>query len=98
MPNAYLTISEKVVLIADGSDEITAGYIYHHNAPSPEAVHEDAKRLLRELHLYDLLRAERCTAYHGLQSRLPFLDRKFIDYYMRFAEIKNCNLSTVQVL
>ena len=64
-----------MVLIGEGSDEVTAGYLYFHYAHSAVEAHEDAIRLVREMHLYDLLRTERCTAYHGLEIRLPFLDR-----------------------
>ena len=77
------------MLSGEGSDEIAEGYLYFHMAPSPVAAHEEAMRLVREMHLYDLLRAERCTAYHGVEIRLPFLDRKFVDFYMRYAELSD---------
>lgn len=73
-------------LTGDGCDEVAAGYLYFHSAPTPLAAHEEAIRLLKEIHLYDLARAERCTAYHGLEIRLPFLDQKFIDFYMKYVE------------
>ena len=74
----------QVLLIGDGSDEVAAGYLYFHLAPSPQEAHEEAMRLVRELFIYDVLRADRCTAYHGLEARVPFLDRKFVDFYMKF--------------
>ena len=72
-----------MVLSGDGSDEVAEGYLYFHMAPSPEAAHEEAVRLVHDINLYDLLRAERCTSYHGVEIRVPFLDRKFVDFYMR---------------
>ena len=74
----------QVLLIGDGSDEVAAGYLYFHLAPSPLEAHEEAMRLVRELFVYDVLRADRSTAYHGLEARVPFLDRKFVDFYMKF--------------
>lgn len=71
-----------VLLIGDGSDELTAGYMYFHNAPSPEELHNENKRLLEDIHLYDVLRADRGIAYNSLEARVPFLDRNFVDLYM----------------
>ena len=72
----------KVLLIGDGSDELCAGYIYFHKAPSPEALHEENKKLLREIHQFDVLRADRGIACFGLEARVPFLDYRFVDLYM----------------
>lgn len=76
-----------MVLSGDGSDEVTAGYLYFHLAPSPEEAHNEAMRLLREMYLYDLLRAERSTVYHRLEIRFPFLDSKFVNFYMRYVQV-----------
>jgi len=71
-----------VIFSGEGSDELTQGYIYFHKAPSADEAHEESKRLLRDLYLYDNLRADRTTAAHGLELRVPFLDKAFTSYYL----------------
>ena len=71
-----------VVFSGEGSDELTQGYIYFHKAPSPDEAHEESKRLLRDLYLYDNLRADRAVSAHGLELRVPFLDKNFASYYL----------------
>uniref|UniRef100_A0A8D0L5F6 Asparagine synthetase [glutamine-hydrolyzing] n=1 Tax=Sphenodon punctatus TaxID=8508 RepID=A0A8D0L5F6_SPHPU len=71
-----------VVFSGEGSDELTEGYIYFHKAPSPEEAAEDSERLLKELYMFDVLRADRTTAAHGLELRVPFLDHRFTAYYL----------------
>ncbi|KAM4028598.1 asparagine synthetase [glutamine-hydrolyzing] [Anomaloglossus baeobatrachus] len=71
-----------VIFSGEGSDELTQGYIYFHKAPSEEEAAEDSERLLRELYLFDALRADRTTAAHGLELRVPFLDHRFTAYYL----------------
>ncbi|XP_073532577.1 asparagine synthetase [glutamine-hydrolyzing]-like [Phyllobates terribilis] len=71
-----------VIFSGEGSDELTQGYIYFHKAPCPEEAAEDSERLLRELYLFDVLRADRTTAAHGLELRVPFLDHRFTAYYL----------------
>lgn len=75
----------KVVLIGDGSDELFGGYMYFHNAPTPEDFHQENCRLLKEIHLYDVLRADRGIAGNGLEARVPFLDGKFIKAVLTIA-------------
>lgn len=72
----------RVLLIGDGSDELCAGYMYFHNAPDPIASHNENIRLLENIHLYDGLRADRAIARSGMEARVPFLDRKFIDTFL----------------
>ena len=67
-----------VLLTGEGSDELTSGYMYFHNAPSPEENHKENLRLLNELYIYDLLRGDRSIADFGLEARIPFLDRNFM--------------------
>uniref|UniRef100_A0A8C1VHL4 Asparagine synthetase [glutamine-hydrolyzing] n=1 Tax=Cyprinus carpio TaxID=7962 RepID=A0A8C1VHL4_CYPCA len=75
-----------VIFSGEGSDELTQGYIYFHKAPSPKAAAEDSVRLLKELYLFDVLRADRTTAAHGLELRVPFLDHRFTAYYLSLPE------------
>lgn len=70
----------KVLLGGDGSDELCAGYLYSHHAPSPRALQHDITRLLTNIHYYDALRGDRTMAAHGLEMRFPFLDREFVNY------------------
>uniref|UniRef100_A0A3B1IIF7 Asparagine synthetase [glutamine-hydrolyzing] n=2 Tax=Astyanax mexicanus TaxID=7994 RepID=A0A3B1IIF7_ASTMX len=75
-----------VIFSGEGSDELTQGYIYFHKAPSPKAGAEDSVRLLKELYMFDVLRADRTTAAHGLELRVPFLDHRFTAYYLSLPE------------
>lgn len=72
----------KVLMIGDGSDELCAGYMYFHKAPDATASHFENIRLLENIHLYDCLRADRAIARNGLEARVPFLDKKFIELYL----------------
>lgn len=79
--------SDSVVIFSgEGSDELTQGYIYFHKAPTPKAAAEDSIRLLKELYMFDVLRADRTTAAHGLELRVPFLDHRFTAYYLSLPE------------
>ena len=77
------TTNIKVLLIGDGSDEATGGYLYFHKAPDPMALHFETKRLLHWIHYFDVLRADRGVASNGLEARVPFLAHKFIDFYFQ---------------
>jgi asparagine synthase (glutamine-hydrolysing) len=72
----------KVVYIGDGSDELTGGYKYFCNAPNSNELHKECVRLIKEIHLYDSLRADRAVSIHGLETRVPFLDSAFVDMYL----------------
>jgi asparagine synthase (glutamine-hydrolysing) len=64
----------KVLLIGDGSDELLAGYMYFHNAPSPGALADEIVRLIENMKCFDLQRSDRCIAYNGIEARCPYLD------------------------
>ena len=66
----------------EGADELCQGYIYFHKAPTPKAADTESRRLLQDLYLYDNLRADRTIAAHGLEVRVPFLDKAFTSYYL----------------
>lgn len=72
----------KVLLIGDGSDELTAGYLYFHKAPNPQELHLENIRLLKNIKYYDVLRADRGIASNGLEARVPFLDSPFVASYL----------------
>ena len=71
-----------VVFSGEGSDELCQGYIHFHKAPSPDEADLESRRLLKELYLHDVLRADRMTAAHGLELRVPFLDKFFTSYFL----------------
>jgi len=73
----------KMVLSGEGADEIFGGYLYFHKAPNPKAFHEETVRKLGKLHLYDCLRANKSLAAWGVEGRVPFLDKEFMDVAMR---------------
>ena len=73
----------KMVLTGEGADEIFGGYLYFHKAPDPQAFHEETVRKLSRLHLYDCLRANKSLAAWGVEGRVPFLDKEFLDVAMR---------------
>jgi asparagine synthase (glutamine-hydrolysing) len=73
----------KMVLSGEGADEIFGGYLYFHKAPNAEEFHKETVRKLDKLHLYDCLRANKSLASWGVEGRVPFLDKEFIDVAMR---------------
>ncbi|MCD8166778.1 MAG: asparagine synthase B [Bacteroides sp.] len=73
----------KMVLSGEGADEIFGGYLYFHKAPDPKSFHEETIRKLSKLHLYDCLRANKSLAAWGVEGRVPFLDKEFLDVAMR---------------
>ncbi|HNP47215.1 MAG TPA: asparagine synthase B [Bacteroidia bacterium] len=73
----------KMVLSGEGADEIFGGYLYFHKAPNAQAFHEETVRKLSKLHLYDCLRANKSLAAWGIEGRVPFLDKEFMDVAMR---------------
>jgi asparagine synthase (glutamine-hydrolysing) len=73
----------KMVLSGEGADEIFGGYLYFHKAPDARAFHEETVRKISKLHLYDCLRANKSLAAWGVEGRVPFLDKEFMDVAMR---------------
>ena len=73
----------KMVLSGEGADEIFGGYLYFHKAPNAEEFHKETVRKLNKLHLYDCLRANKSLASWGVEGRVPFLDKEFMDVAMR---------------
>ena len=81
----------KMVLSGEGADEIFGGYLYFHKAPSAQAFHEETVRKLSKLHWYDCLRANKSLAAWGVEGRVPFLDKEFLDIAMHMnPEAKMC--------
>ena len=81
----------KMVLSGEGADEIFGGYLYFHKAPSARAFHEETVRKLGKLHWYDCLRANKSLSAWGVEGRVPFLDRDFLDIAMRLnSKAKMC--------
>lgn len=85
------SIGIKMVLSGEGADEIFGGYLYFHKAPSARDFHEETVRKLAKLYLYDCLRANKSLAAWGVEGRVPFLDKEFLDIAMRTnPEAKMC--------
>jgi len=72
----------KMVMSGEGADETLAGYLYFHKAPSGKELHEECVRKVADLHKFDCLRANKATMAHGLEARVPFLDRDMLDATM----------------
>ncbi len=87
----------KMVLSGEGADEIFGGYLYFHKAPNAKAFHEETVRKLSKLYLYDCLRANKSLAAWGVEGRVPFLDKEFLDVAMRLnPEAKMCPGTTIE--
>ena len=87
----------KMVLSGEGADEIFGGYLYFHKAPDAKAFHEETVRKLGKLHFYDCLRANKSLMAWGIEGRVPFLDKEFLDVAMRINPVlKMCPGKTIE--
>lgn len=82
MARKIKSLGVKMVISGEGSDEIFGGYLYFHKAPSKEEFHRETCRKIKALHQYDCLRANKATSAWGLEARVPFLDKEFMDVAM----------------
>ena len=71
----------KVIFNGDGSDEVCCGYFYLKNAPDLLSLQNESEKLIKEIHVFDVLRSDRSISSNGLEPRTPFLDKKFVEYY-----------------
>lgn len=83
MARVIKSMGIKMVLSGEGADELFGGYLYFHKAPNAKEFHEETVRKLEKLHMYDCLRANKSLAAWGIEGRVPFLDKEFMDVAMR---------------
>ncbi|HWR94201.1 MAG TPA: asparagine synthase B [Flavobacterium sp.] len=83
MARVIKSMGIKMVLSGEGADELFGGYLYFHKAPNAKEFHEENVRKLNKLHMYDCLRANKSLAAWGIEGRVPFLDKEFMDVAMR---------------
>lgn len=87
----------KMVLSGEGADEVFGGYLYFHKAPTAKAFHEETVRKISKLYMYDCLRANKSLSAWGVEGRVPFLDKDFLDVAMRLnPEVKMCTGNIIE--
>jgi asparagine synthase (glutamine-hydrolysing) len=97
LARAIKAMGVKMVLSGEGADEIFGGYLYFHKAPTAKDLHDETVRKLDKLHLYDCLRANKSLAAWGVEGRVPFLDKEFMDVAMNLnPEDKMCRQGRIE--
>ena len=86
----------KVIFNGDGSDELMGGYLYMNSAPNHLEFDKECKRLLTDIHYFDVLRSDRSISTNGLEPRTPFLDRDFVDTYLSISSKMRYNTNKTQ--
>ena len=87
----------KMVLSGEGADELFGGYLYFHKAPNAQEFHEELNRKVSKLHMFDCLRANKSMAAWGVEARVPFLDKEFVDVAMRInPQAKMCTEGKIE--
>ena len=86
----------KVIFNGDGADELMGGYRYFNSVPNDTEFDRECKRLLSNIHYFDVLRSDRCISTHGLEPRTPFLDRSFVEMYLSIPSNLRCHRSVEQ--
>ena len=81
----------KVIFNGDGSDEVTGGYMYFHEAPDEFCFDAECRRLLQDIYTFDVLRSDKSISCNGLEPRTPFLDRNFVQFYMSLPASMRCH-------
>ena len=80
----------KVIFNGDGADEVMGGYLYFHKCPDSIDFDKECRRLLKDIHYFDVLRSDRSISSHGLEARTPYLDRSFVEYYLSISHDFRC--------
>jgi asparagine synthase (glutamine-hydrolysing) len=86
----------KVIFNGDGSDELCGGYLYMHAAPDAVEFDKECRRLLKDIHAFDVLRSDKCISSHGLEPRTPFLDRTWVQQYLSIHPTLRCHAGNNQ--
>ena len=86
----------KVVFNGDGSDELMGGYLYFNSSPNSTEFDKECKRLLNDIHYFDVLRSDRCISCHGLEPRTPFLDYQWVNKFLSISPDIRFNKETIE--
>ncbi|KAK9053608.1 hypothetical protein SSX86_024682 [Deinandra increscens subsp. villosa] len=98
MSRKIKSLGVKMVISGEGADEIFGGYLYFHKAPNKQEFHQETCRKIKALHQYDCLRANKSTSAWGLEARVPFLDKGFINVAMSInPEVKMVNMDKKRI-